>query len=432
MAVNVLVFPAGTEIAFEIHAALKHSKNVKLYGATSVPCHAEMVFKDCVEGLPFVGDPGLIDALNECIDRYGIDYVYPAHDSALLELTQQQKRLHARVVTSDLETITLCRDKKKTYRYLNSLGAFYMPLWYEHAADVRDYPVFIKPTVGQGAEGAVRVDDLESLCRVLSSGREYVICEYLPGQEITVDCFTDRHGALRYVGQRTRDRIRSGIAVRSHLMHLEDRVSEIAKHLNKSMSFNGAWFFQLKKDKTGYYRLMEVAPRIAGTMGLTRNTGVNMPLLTLYNMMGMDVEILNNGSRLLLDRAFISRFKSDVEYDKVYVDFDDTLVLPDGKVNTMLLVFLYQARDDGKKLILLSKHKGNIFDALAKSSIDLNLFDAVICLNKNSSKADYIDTVFVKSILIDDSFAERKKVADALDIPVFDLNMVESLLDWRA
>ena len=81
---NILVFPAGTEIAFEIHDALKNSKFVKLFGATSVPCHADFVFQNCVSGLPFVDDPALIPALNRVIDACHIDYVYPAHDSALL------------------------------------------------------------------------------------------------------------------------------------------------------------------------------------------------------------------------------------------------------------------------------------------------------------------------------------------------------------
>ena len=84
---NVLVFPAGTDIALEIHDALKFSKFVRLFGATSVACHAEFVFENCVDGVPFVDDPALIDSLNEVIDKYKIDYVYPAHDSALLTLT---------------------------------------------------------------------------------------------------------------------------------------------------------------------------------------------------------------------------------------------------------------------------------------------------------------------------------------------------------
>ena len=108
---NILVFPAGTEIAFEIHDALKNSKFVKLFGATSVPCHAEFVFQVCASGLPFVDDPALIPALNQVIDAYQIDYVYPAHDSALLRLSEERDALHARVIASPKETVEICRFK---------------------------------------------------------------------------------------------------------------------------------------------------------------------------------------------------------------------------------------------------------------------------------------------------------------------------------
>ena len=194
-----MVFPAGTEIAFEIHAALRNCKFITLYGATSVPCHADFVFKNCFDNVPFVDDPQLIDALNEIIDDKGIDFVYPAHDSALLRLTQEQGKLHARVVTSDLETVKICRNKRMTYDFLDD--AYYCPKNYSFHDNIEEFPVFIKPAVGQGSEGAKRIDCQEDLNHELSSGTEYAICEYLPGAEYTVDCFTDKNGNLQYIGQ---------------------------------------------------------------------------------------------------------------------------------------------------------------------------------------------------------------------------------------
>lgn len=423
--IKILVFPAGTEIAFEIHDALKNVKFIELYGATSVPCHANFVFKNCVEGVPFVDAPDLIEKLNKVIDRYGIDYVYPAHDSALLRLTEEQVELHAKVVTSPLETVRICRDKSKTYEYL--AGAEYMPKVYGSADEVEDYPVFAKPAVGQGGQGAMPIVDRLSLERVLASGEPYVVCEYLPGKEYTVDCFTDRHGNLLYIGQRTRDRIRSGIAVRSHFVDTEVSIFLIAEELNDMLDFNGAWFFQVKEDVNGEYKLMEVAPRIAGTMGLSRNVGVNLPLLTMYNHLGEDVEILMNDNRITLDRAFISRFKSNVEYDKVYVDLDDTIVVK-GNINPLLMAFLYQARNKGKKVVLLTRRRWYVQDTLQELNIAPGLFDAIVCI-EGGSKADY---VCGRAILIDDSFSERKSVKKGCGIPVFDVDMVESLIDWCA
>ena len=423
---NILVFPAGTEIAFEIHDALKNSKFVRLFGATSVPCHAEFVFQTCVTGLPFVDDPALIPALNRVIDAYGIDYVYPAHDSALLRFSEERDALHAKVVASARETVGICRSKTRTYRFLS--GAPYLPAFYGSPDEIPGYPVFIKPAVGQGSQGARIIRDRSHLEEALSEGQEYTICEYLPGEELTVDCFTDRHGSLLVVSPRSRERIRAGIAVRSRNLPLTEDLQSIAEDINRRLSFNGAWFFQVKKNAAGQFRLLEIAPRIAGTMGLTRNLGINMPLLTLYNFWGIDVSLIPNREDLLLDRAFISRFQTDLSYSSVYVDFDDTLIVR-GKVNAFLMMFLYQAFNQGKRLCLLTRHSTDIFADLEKACIPASLFSEIIRLEEAGAKTDYIAP---DSIFIDDSFSERKRVRDALGIPVFDLDMVESLIDWRS
>ena len=422
---NILVLPAGTEIALEINNALKYSKFVKLFGGTSRPCHAEFVYETCVEDIPYPDSADFAAKVNEAVDKYRIDYIYPAHDSVLLKLTEIQQELHAAVVTSALETVEITRSKNRTYAFL--AGAYYLPKTYACAEDVESFPVFIKPAVGQGAEGARRIDSRAQLDEALSDGVEYAICEYLPGGEFTVDCFTDRHGRLRIASPRTRARIRAGISVRSEKLPCTDAIEKIALDINRRFSFNGAWFFQLKENARGEYRLMEIAPRIAGTMCLTRNLGVNMPMLTLFNMWGMDVDIINNGNALLLDRAFISRFKTDIDYDSVYVDFDDTIVV-NGRVNGFLMMFLYQARGKGKKLFLLTKHADDIGRSMEKYAVSPALFDEIIHIPPDGSKAEYVGP---RSVFIDDSFAERRLVSEKCGAAVFDLDMVESLLDWR-
>ena len=420
---NILVFPAGTEIAFEIHAALRDCKDIALFGASSVPCHASFLFESCTDTIPYVDDPELVTELNRLIDMWEIDYVYPAHDSALLKLTEMQNQLKAKVVTSSLETVRICRDKRKTYEHLD--GAWYLPKVYSYDEEVT-FPVFIKPTVGQGSVGARKIEDGEDLAKALKDGTDYVVCEYLPGDEYTVDCFTDSHGTLRYVGQRTRERIRAGISVRSRFVDTTLKVRSIARSLNNAFHFNGAWFFQIKGDENGEPVLLEVAPRIAGTMCLSRARGVNMPLLTMYNMWGKDVDVIWNEDPIMLDRAFISRYDIDMNYDTVFVDFDDTLV--DGRrPRALLLAFLYQTRFKGKAVVLLTKHGNDIYQELEAYAIDWQLFNAIINVRRECDKTDYLQR---DSIFIDDSFSERKK-AWKKGIPVFDVDAVECLFDWR-
>lgn len=423
---KVLIFPAGTEIAFEIHNALKFSKFVELYGCSSVSCHAEFVFKNYIEGVPFPGDPGLVDALNKVIDEYGIDLIYPAHDSACLTLTQEQDRLHARVITSPLETVETCRSKTRTYEFFE--GEDFIPKTFPSAGDIVNYPVFCKPAVGQGSEGAKKVCSREELDLLLSGDEQYVICEYLPGDEYTVDCFTDRKGVLRSSIIRRRERIRAGIAVRSRVMPMDEQVRAIAEKINSKMVFSGAWFFQLKRNNSGEYRLLEISPRIPGTMGTTRNLGINYPMLTIFDMLGFDVDIINNGQDILLDRAFISRYRTSVKYSKVYIDFDDTLYLGDN-VNITALAFVYQCFNKGIPVVLLTMHEKDIYESLERFRISKDLFSEIICIPPDHDKSDYVKDT--DAIFIDDAFSKRKDIHDKLGIPVYDLDMIESLIDWR-
>ncbi len=423
---NLLIFPAGTEIAFEILNALKYSKFVNIIGGTSVSDHSEFVYDTLVEGIPFVNESGFVDFLNKVIDEYKIDSIYPAHDSVSMFLSEHSDDINAEIISSGYDTVKICRSKNDTYKFFE--GQAFIPKTYESADEVREYPVFVKPSVGQGSNGAQIIKSCSELEAALMNDPSLVICEYLPGTEYTVDCFTDRYGNLRVVKMRDRERIRAGISVRSTEIETDEQIMKIADIINSQLNFRGAWFFQVKKKKNGEYRLMEISPRIPGTMGLSRNMGINFPMLTLFDFWGYDVNIIDNGYDIMLDRAFYNAYKINIDYNHIYVDFDDTLIV-NGKVNKKLLTVLYQASENGKVIHLLSKHLTDIYEDLAKAKISERLFDEIRVIAPEDEKIKYITEK--SSIFIDDSFAERYSVMNNLHIPVFDVDMVESLMDWR-
>jgi hypothetical protein len=247
--------------------------------------------------------------------------------------------------------------------------------------------------------------------------------EYLPGPEFTVDCFTGRHGGLVFAQPRTRTRIMNGISVRTSFVE-DPRLVEMARTINQKMVFRGAWFFQVKLAADGTPALMEIAPRIAGAMGLCRGSGVNLPLMSLYDAEGQAVSAMLNPAVKEMDRALYGRFRMDFAYRHVYVDFDDCLVC-NGEVNAELVRFLFQCLNRGIQLHLLTRHAGIPAETLKKYRLGL-MFDTIAHVTDGSSKAQYIR--HPDAIFIDDSFRERKAVYDTLRIPVFAPDAVEVLL----
>jgi predicted ATP-grasp superfamily ATP-dependent carboligase len=419
MKTNILIFPCGSEIGLEIRRAFEGIKGVTLVGGSSVPDHGRFVFQRYREGLPNVDDVNFVTDLNDVIREENIAFLFAAHDSVVLKCAQHEQKLDCKVIGSPFETCSITRSKKKTYQLLQ--GIIPTPTVYSDRNAA--FPVFLKPDVGQGSNGTFIARNQSDVDFYTTKDPSLLVLEYLPGEEYTVDCFTDRNRNLLFVGPRRRNRILNGISVDT--FNVQDEVfTGIAERINQHLVLNGAWFFQVKRSAQGVLKLMEIAPRIGGSSGLYRVMGVNLPALSYYNQAGLSLRVHCNRFDAEMDRAWSNRYKLKIDYKQVYIDFDDCLYI-DGKVNPNVVKFLIQAINQGKKVCLLSKHREGPLAAKLKELRILDLFDEVRQIGDGCSKAEFVSE---DSIFIDDSFTERQDVARKRGIPVFAVDAIEALL----
>ena len=418
--INVLIFPAGEVNSVELHDALATCVNITVWGASSIDRHGGYVFENYISGVAMITAPDFFHKFNALLEDKKIDVVLPTHDTVAMFLADNEDKIKAKIICSGRQTAKICRDKEKTYQALS--GADFLPKTYK---EVTEFPVFIKPKEGQGGVGAKLVKTQQDIPTDLS---DYVICEYLPGEEYTVDCLTDKNGNLRVVSPRSRQRLMAGVSVAGKTEELTEEIQHIADFINSKLSFLGLWWFQIKKDVHGKWKLMEVSVRGAGTMALTRARGINLPLLSVYTAMGYDINVVSNPYQVQMDSSLIRRYKIDYDYDTVYFDFDDTLIVR-GKVNLKAVWFLYQCQNLGKKVVLLTKHEKEILESMSHYHIDRGLFSRIVHINPEDNKAKYIQPN--KAIFIDNAYQERQSVFSVHHIPVFDVDGLDVLMDWR-
>ncbi len=420
---NALIFPCGSECALEIHRSLACEKYINVFGATSVENNpGKFLYENYIPDLmPYITADDFLDRFNDILRKHAIDLVFPALDRVAMFFSEHRDRIGAEVVTSSAGTNRICYSKRVTYEHLS--GIVMTPKVFCADEVTEDMlPVFLKPEIGQGSQGTVLAKDLETVEYHTSRHENLMVLEYLPGVEYTIDCFTDRHGNLLFSRGRQRRRVRTGISVNSVSVR-DERFGEWAQTINSAMDFRGAWFFQVKENDAGEFVLMEVAARIAGSSALARNSGVNLSLLSVYDRMGLDVEVLENDVENEIDRSFDHRFRIDHEFDTVYCDYDDCLVIRD-KVNSQLVRFLYDCTNHGIRLVLLTRHADDIHESLGKTRLS-GLFDEVVHIQEGANKANYIETT--ASIFVDDSHAERKSVRTAHGIPVYSPDAAASI-----
>lgn len=419
---NILVFPCGSEIGLEIHRSLEFSTHFNLLGASSVDDHGKFVYKNYFGNLPFIDRSDFIPSIKKIVREQNIDAIYPAMDLVITALKKNEIEIGCKIISSEIGTTEVCLSKSKTYENLK--GKIATPILFKSLEDVKNFPVFLKPDIGYGSRGVFKAEDKQQAIAHLSKHSNCLIMEYLPGREYTVDCFTDFNGKILFIGPRERKRISNGISVNTKTMPLEERFQSTAVTINDNLKLNGAWFFQVKENQEGNLVLMEIASRLGGSSGVYRAKGINFAAMSIFNAFQMPVSVLENNFDVEMDRALNNKYKIDINFKHVYVDFDDTLLV-DGKVNAGLIGILYSFLNEGKKIYLITKHTKDINQTLYEYRLS-NLFDNIIHLKKSDEKWKFI--THKDAIFIDDSYAERKAVFDNLKISIFGVDNIYNIV----
>jgi len=416
--INVLVFPCGSEIALEVYNSLNVQKNIKLFGASSVDDNGKFVFENYVDGVPMVNAENFIDFVKGIVKKYNIDAIFPCMDVVITKLKNHENEIGCKILSSPIGTVEIASRKSLTYNYFRNL------IRTPRIIDAKnpEFPLFSKPDIGASSRNTIKVEDELDLQYAIKKYPSNLLLEYLPGDEFTIDCFTDKLGKLLFVGPRKRARISNGISVGVKPV-VDQKINEIAEIINQSLHFQGAWFFQLKKDKNDEYCLLEIAARFGGSSVMNRISGVNFAYLTLLNEYG-DVSVFKNDYEVEVGRSLDIKTITNLDYDKVYLDFDDTLIV-NGLVNLDAIQFIYKCINRGVEVILITKHQKPIYDSLKKYRIDPNVFSKIIQIDRKDDKYEYIDSK--KAIFIDDSFKELMNVRDHLNIPVISVENIKHI-----
>ena len=370
---NILVVPCATQIGVEQFYSLKFNKNFTLIGAA----HNEFdsLYSNYIQLKYSIEKPEFVKEILQIVKDNNIDAILPSHDEVLYILKNHPELEHL-IPGSSKEIINTCRFKSRTYTKLKTST--------ELSFRVPQYTIinsgFLKPDKGQGSRGSLNID------------QNYLHCEYLPGKEYTIDCFSNKKNELIYVNPRLRKTVINGISETTSIV-VSNELKSIARQVNKIFRFKGPWFFQIKEDNWSNLKFLEIAPRIGGGSNINRLNGINLTLSSLYQHFGFDVEILNQN---LVTQVNRKKPKFNLNYETLFVDYDDTF----EHIKTKLL-------EINKPVVIITRSK-----------VKVDTIYPTIYVKDNELKSDVINQLKKPSpIFIDDSFKERKDVFLNCSIP---------------
>ena len=292
-------------------------------------------FCDRQFALPAIRSDAYVPTLLELCRQEGIDALIPTIDTDLLLLAQHKAAFAAvgtRVVVSDPDLITRCRDKRLTYGGFAKAGLC-APRPVDDIKDWQgDFPAFIKPRDGSSSVNAFRVQSRAELEDAARRVPDYIVQPFVEGTEYTVDVLCDWEGKPLLITPRVRSGVRAGEVIKTEICR-DAVITEEVQRLVAAVRPVGPITVQLIRrasDGRNYY--IEINPRFGGGAPLSAKAGADSAALLLDLLQGESVapalDAARPGeiySRYEQSTRFIPRDGAMRGIRGVIFDMDDTL-----------------------------------------------------------------------------------------------------------
>lgn len=119
---------------------------------------------------------------------------------------------------------------------------------------------------------------------------ELLVMEYMPGVEYSIDMLVDKGKAI-YTIPRRRDLMSGGISVDCTVCNEKD-VIDYSKMVASVLKLEGNVGIQVRRDIDGKVKILEINPRVQGSIVCCAAAGINMPYFGIKYHLGEEISII--------------------------------------------------------------------------------------------------------------------------------------------
>lgn len=340
---TILLTACGAQFAPGLVNCLKDNgeRYIRIVGVDMHYDKTLLSIYDSIYEVPNASDPQYIERLLEICVKEKVDVVLPFMSAELIPLLDNIKAFEnvgTKVATGDRESIETTTNKLLFYQFLKDNGLKvpkFAPI--RKATELKaaceiagypEYPVCVKATELSGSRGIRIVDPSQSRFDILFNEKpnsfvttfedlqntlnerdeipEMMAMEYLPGEEGSVDLIAD-HGEIIYMAYRESNVNLASIPQEATLVYNEEAY-QIAKKVVKSLGLHGSADLDFKYDRNGHPVLMEINPRIAATMQIFKEGGLNLPYLRIKQILGENLPKIEIQYGIKMKRRYLEMF----------------------------------------------------------------------------------------------------------------------------
>ncbi|MGN0506552.1 MAG: ATP-grasp domain-containing protein [Lachnospiraceae bacterium] len=340
---TVLVSACGAQFMPGLADCLKQNgeRNIRIIGVDMGADKTILQMVDAFYQVPRATDSTYVDRLLEICKREKVDVVMPFMSAELIPLIDRKAEfedIDTKVSVSDRRSVEITNNKYRFYEFLkeNNLPVPKFCVIKKaddlvKACEVCGYPdhaVCIKATELSGSRGIrivkpgvsrydllfgekpnsfyTTMEELQETLKEKKTIPEMMAMEYLPGMEGSVDLLAE-NGKILYMAYRESTVNLHSIPQAGELKD-NSEAYEIAEKVIAALKLTGNADLDFKNDADGHPVLLEINPRIAATMKIFKEGGLNLPYLRIKHLLGEKLPEVKINYGIKMKRRYLEMF----------------------------------------------------------------------------------------------------------------------------
>lgn len=302
---NILFLGGGKRVSLAnrfIEAGKKIGKTINVYSYEASEHQPISLVGKVIKGRLW-DDPGISADIVNVLINYEIDLLISNVDPALAIHASLKNTHPSALYSSDIDQVKICYSKIIFQRECERLGLPIIPSW-----DGVSFPSLAKPDFGSASQGIMTFNSIQDFEGSRLRSEEYCFQKYINGTEFTVDAYVSQGGEIIGISPRVRIQTLGGESVVTETRS-DGRIFKLSVTVIEKMNLRGPLTLQFIRECTSDVDyLMEVNTRLGGGVICSIEAGVDIPLMLLNDVCGLENRKVFNAQSILMKRFFSEAF----------------------------------------------------------------------------------------------------------------------------
>ncbi len=352
-AINVLIPDGERVLALNVINCLSEFRNVDIY-VLSKKKWTETRFSKNIKSFHYfvekITEEEWIDIIKGEIIKSEINVLFPVEIEnirLLSEYDEHFRLLMPNLILPSVHSFDLANNKWSLYKFLEinditSPKTFYGKEFLKRNDIILEFPILLKPVVGMGGFGIKKIYDNESLTNLLQSEGDYIIQSFINGFDIDMSVFCVKGRILAFTIQKGYIFSTSQYSAPLGVEFLyENELYEMIEKLMKKLQWSGFAHVDLMYDKIEKnYKVIEINPRIWGSVEASEKVGINFPYLYCLSSLKLNYEIPEyRFEKCVNNTGLVKILKSKLKISKHKYRFPENTTIGNDIVDPLPILF---------------------------------------------------------------------------------------------